>query len=404
MIRISGLPFQICLKGDDLRELLTSGLSTFKNQTFNLDLPVLGEVLLQIYQVDFQEIVIVSETCLIKQVVSVKIGSSSRFLPDISGTLQLDSRLKIWSDSEIRIDYKIEKFEWLAGPFRNETGENLKLIEKISSVLLNRFDFAEESIARHLQEQLRLSSLEDALKNLPHSLELYGLKISLHRIFIVIHSIAIEEPSLILKASISLDANLTLGEDQEKLVTVNLDPAMNRSKLEMTDSFVNAMLKPQIGTFNDNLNKLPIRIEHLEVEFRQGYLRARIWPDRFFASPIMADLAIKFDQSSQEIRLRRFDLIADNKTGIIGRGILKLVRTKVEKSIRQPFPFEIVRLRKLLIDEIDRNDSPLIPFKIALEDLLFHDLQFVPGRVVIDLGTELILTSKIWLTDDHERS
>lgn len=398
------MPFQICLKGDDIRELLTSGLSTFKNRIFNLDVPVLGEVLLQIYQVDFQEIVIVSETCLIKQVVSVKIESSSRFLPDISGSLQLDSRLKIWSDSEVKIEYKIENFEWLDGPFRDETGKHLNLVEKISSVLLNRFDFAEEIIARHLQELLKLSSLEDSLKNLPHSLELYGLDISLHRILIVIHSIAIEEPSLILKASISLDANLTLREDQEKLVTVNLDPVMKRSKLEMTDSFVNDVLKPQIGTFNDLLNKLPIRIEHLEVEFGSGYLRARIWPDRFFASPIMADLALEFDQSSQEIRLRRFDLIADNKTGIIGRGILKLVRTRVEKLIRQPFPFEIVRLRKLLIDEIDRIDSPLIPFQIVLEDLLFRDLQFVPGRVLIDLSIAIIITSKIRLADNHERS
>ena len=384
--------------------MLTAGLSKFKNQSFNVDMPVLGKVILQIYQVDFQEIALVSETCMVKQVVSVKIGSASRFLPDMSGTMQLDSRLKIWSDSEIRIDYKIENFQWLEGPFRDETGKHLNLIKKISSVLLNRFDFAEKRIARHLHQQFKLSALEELLKNLPHSLEFSGLEVSLHRIFIVIHSVAIEEPSLKLKASVSIEANLTLGGDQEKLVTVNLEPAMNRSKVEVTDSFINAMLKSQIGAINGFVKKLPIGIEHLEVEFRPGHLRARIWPDRFFASAITADLALEFNESRQEIRLLRFDLKANNKIGIIGRGVLKLVRSQVEKSIRQHFPFGIVTLRKLLSEGIDRIDSPLVPFEIGLEDLLFRDFQFVPGRLVIDPTTTMILTAKIRLPDHHERS
>lgn len=384
----------IRLEKEDLHLLLNKGLQLLDNKPLEVNIPILGQVTIVFYNIDLQSVIPENGRFLILQNVAVKIDPASRLVSSISGVLQLSSRIAVSiQQEEVRVDFRFEHFQWLDGPHIEESGKHLGVVEKVSSVLFNQFDFLEERISRKIEDALKPEHLAALLLHIPDSFYVQGIRINLNKTKLTVHHFLIGDGYL----SVGITAGLEINPGDQIPRETSVEFASRRKdmpvRLKISEQMINDILPGQIDRINQLIQKLPIGVKHLEVKLHIGELRLQFWPDRLLSDPVIFVLFIRFKKETREIILDEFDMRSPVKPGIVTRGLLKVVRQRIEKSLRQYFPLKTDLVLEQYLPKIQDVETPVIPLRLRFERSRLQDFQLNQGTMIAVLDTLLHLTS-----------
>jgi hypothetical protein len=394
LLQLTDLPVDIRLEKEDLHLLLHNGLQKLENKPLEVNIPILGEVTIMFYNIDLQSVIPDIGRFLIQQRVAVKIDPASRLVSSISGVLQLSSQIAAGiQQEEVSVDFKVENFQWLDGPHIEESGKHLGIVKKVSSVLFNQFDFIEERISRKLEDALKPEHLAALLQSIPFTFFLQEIKINLSKIKLTVHHFQIGDGYL----AVGITAGFEINPGNQTSRETSVEFASRRKdipvRLKISERMINGVLPSQIDRINQQIKKLPIGVKHMEVKLHLGELRVYLWPDRLLNNPVIFALSIRFNKETREILLDEFGMRSPVNPSIMTRGILKVVRQRMEKPIRQYFPLKTDLLLEQHLPKVQDVEIPGIPLRFRFERSRLQDLQLNEGTIIVVLDTLLYLAS-----------
>ncbi|MBK8506569.1 MAG: hypothetical protein IPL46_32855 [Saprospiraceae bacterium] len=371
--------FTLILHEEDLKKIIHDGSQNIVNQTYSLNLPILGSALAQTTYIRSTKVQLANDQIYYNLEAGLEIRPKSGLLPNVFGIVQVESSFRLDIDDSPKVDFKILNFEWLEGPSSSK-GKPLKFIKRLSTQLAKGSDVIASMVERKISKKLTSEEIENLIANHISTLRIANLPMYIKSLSVRFARISIKPSHLSLYIGYSLRISYEVCPFDVKVCFGEID-TIPAPTLTISEKFINKVLQVNLGKINVLLSSSPVKIQDLSLEIKPQMVKTSIIPKRFTEKPIELLLRLMYQPELRMIELLDCQISANEEAGMIIRGIFKLVSGKLKDTIEKYFPLDPAEKLKVLMDSIPDSG----PFAVHFDHLKFLDIQFLEGKLCLVL-------------------